>query len=184
MRKNIKSILSRNITNARGWTTNRKIVVIESDDWGSIRMRDPESFDALLQAGIRVDRSKYDSLDSLEKKEDLELLFDVFGKHKDKHGNPAKFTANMVMNNPDFEKIKTHNFQQYHSHSFLDSYEYYYQEDLKPVWFDGINEQLIQPQFHAREHLNVNLWMKDLQSKHTDTQLAFKHHFFGVTTKT
>lgn len=184
MKKNIKSILSRNITNARGWCTNRKIVVIESDDWGSIRMRDQASFDKLLQSGIRVDRSKYNCLDSLEKKEDLELLFDVLGNHKDQHGNTAKFTTNMVMNNPDFEKIKADDYQQYHSRTFLDSYKYYYQEDLKSFWFEGIDQQLVQPQFHAREHLNVNLWMRDLQYKQSDTQLAFKHHFFGLTTKT
>jgi hypothetical protein len=38
MINSLKSTLSRNLTNARGWRTNRKIVVIESDDWGSIRM--------------------------------------------------------------------------------------------------------------------------------------------------
>jgi hypothetical protein len=38
MINSLKTTLSRNITNARGWKTNRKIVVIESDDWGSIRM--------------------------------------------------------------------------------------------------------------------------------------------------
>lgn len=184
MRKNIKSTLIRNITNARGWRTNRKIVVIESDDWGSIRMRDHKSFDNLLKGGIRVDHSKYDSLDSLEKKEDLELLFDVLGKHKDQYGNAPKFTTNMVMNNPDFEKIKADGFQQYHSRTFLDSYKYYYQEDLKSFWFEGIDQKIIQPQFHAREHLNVGLWMRDLQNKQPDTQLAFKHHFFGLTTKT
>src|SRR5690554_5731240 len=138
MRKNIKSILSRNITNARGWRTNRKIVVIESDDWGSIRMRNKKSFDALSQAGIQLDHSKYDSLDSLENKEDLELLFEVLEKHKDSHGNTAKFTTNMVMNNPDFEKIEANDFQQYYSRTFLDSYKYYYQEDLKSLWFEGI----------------------------------------------
>src|SRR5690625_1436662 len=147
-------------------------------------MRDQKSFDALLQAGIRVDRSKYDSLDSLEKKEDLELLFEILRKHKDQHGNRAKFTTNMVMNNPDFEKIQAEDFQQYHSRSFLNSYEYYYQEDLKYLWFDGINEKLIKLQFHAREHLNVNLWMKDLRNKRLETKLAFNHHFFGLTTKT
>src|SRR5690554_6145795 len=184
MIQNIKSTLSRNFTNARGWRTNRKIVAIESDDWGSIRMRNQESFDAILKAGIPVDRSKYDSLDSLEKKEDLESLFEDLEKHKDSHGNPAKFTTNMVMNNPDFEKIKADDLQQYHRRSFLDSYEYYYQENLKSLWFEGMDNKLVQPQFHAREHLNVNLWMRDLQNNHQHTKLAFKHHFFGLTTKT
>jgi hypothetical protein len=30
----------------------------------------------------------------------------------------------MVMGNPNFEKIETNNFQQYHKQSFLDSYQY------------------------------------------------------------
>ena len=63
MIQKIKSTLSRNYTNSKGWRTNRKIVVIESDDWGSIRMRDQASFDKLLQSGIRVDRSKYNCLE-------------------------------------------------------------------------------------------------------------------------
>lgn len=173
-----------NLLNIPGWRTDRKIVVIESDDWGSIRMRNQKIFDELLKAGIRVDQSKYECLDSLEKKEDLELLFDVLGSHKDQHGNTAKFTTNMVMNNPDFEKIESDDFQHYHNRSFLDSYIYYNQENLKSLWREGIKQQLVQPQFHAREHLNVNLWMRDLQNKQYDTQLAFKFHFFGLTTKT
>ena len=38
MLSKIKSAIATNITNARGWKTDRKIVVIESDDWGMIRM--------------------------------------------------------------------------------------------------------------------------------------------------
>ena len=34
----LKRRLAKNYVNALGWNSNRKIVVIESDDWGSIRM--------------------------------------------------------------------------------------------------------------------------------------------------
>jgi hypothetical protein len=34
----LKSTLSINITNARGWRTNREIIVLESDDWCAIRI--------------------------------------------------------------------------------------------------------------------------------------------------
>jgi hypothetical protein len=44
MFKELKTSMTRNLTNAIGWRTNRKIVVIESDDWGSIRMRDKKTF--------------------------------------------------------------------------------------------------------------------------------------------
>ncbi len=35
--KEIKSKISRHYTNLSGWRTKRKIVVFESDDWGSIK---------------------------------------------------------------------------------------------------------------------------------------------------
>jgi hypothetical protein len=176
--------LKKNIINIPGWKTNRKIIVFESDDWGSIRMRNQKTFENLLNAGISVDKSRYDSLDSLETRQDLEFLLETLDKHQNKNGDTPKFTTNMVMGNPNFEKIKTDNFQHYHKRSFLDSYQYYNQEDLKPLWFQGIDQKLIQVQFHAREHFNVQLWMGDLRKGNHDTQLAFEHHFFGLKTKT
>ena len=56
--------------------------------------------------------------------------------------------------------------------------------NLKPLFFQGIDHKLIQAQFHAREHFNVQLWMGDLRNGNHDTQLAFKNHFFGLKTKT
>jgi hypothetical protein len=38
MIKNIAKSIKQNIINLPGWRTNRKIIVFESDDWGSIRM--------------------------------------------------------------------------------------------------------------------------------------------------
>ena len=40
--------LAKNYINAVGWRTNRKMVLIESDDWGTIRMASRHSFEALL----------------------------------------------------------------------------------------------------------------------------------------
>ena len=49
-----KSLLSVHASNIPGWCTNRKIVVIESDDWGSIRMSSLEAFKKLLKAGTAI----------------------------------------------------------------------------------------------------------------------------------
>ena len=38
MLNNIKSAIASYIANVRGWKTSRKIIVIESDDWGMLRM--------------------------------------------------------------------------------------------------------------------------------------------------
>ena len=55
----IKQNVSRNLSNLPGWRTKRHIVVIESDDWGSIRMSSKESFHKLKQARIDVDKNYY-----------------------------------------------------------------------------------------------------------------------------
>ena len=102
----------RNIIKTFGYKTNRKIVVFESDDWGSIRMPSKLAYSNLLKKGIGVDKSLYDTLDSLEKKEDLEALFTVLQDNKSDHSLPI-FTFNTVIQNPDFYKIKENNILSY-----------------------------------------------------------------------
>lgn len=180
----IKSSISRNLTNARGWRTDRKIVVFESDDWGSIRMPNKQNFDLLIKNNIRVDSSKYNSLDSLEKKDDLELLFELISKYTDINRCHPKFTFNTVMGNPDFEAIRKLNFSDFIHEHFFNSYEKYYGQDLRMHWFKAIKEGLIFPQFHAREHLNSSLWIKDLANGNKSTLTAFDLHFFGLKNNT
>lgn len=179
-----KQTIAKYLFNLPGWHTTRKIVVIESDDWGSIRMASKHSFNSLLSSGIRVDSSKYNTFDSLEKKEDLSALFEILKKHKNHNRVNPKFTFNTVMGNPDFELIKKNNFEKFYHEHFNVSYESYYGENLKELWNEGIENQLIVPQFHAREHLNSELWMNDLRAKKKETIIAFNHNFFGLKTKT
>ena len=176
--------LKKHLTNIPGWRTNRKIVVFESDDWGSIRMPSKACYEGLLKSGIRVDLSKYDSLDCLEKRTDLENLLEVLTGIQTQSGSHPVFTLNTVMGNPDFEKIKQTNFQQFFFEHFFNSYKKYYGEYLEKLWKNGLENQLILPQFHAREHLNSRLWLKDLQLNHKETRLAFDHGFFGLKTRT
>ena len=93
-------------TDIPGWRTKRHIVVIESDDWGSIRMPSIESYNRLLAAGIRVDKCHYCTNDTVASTDDLELLFEVLTSVKDKNGKAAVITANSLVANPDFDRIK------------------------------------------------------------------------------
>jgi hypothetical protein len=43
---------------------------------------------------------------------------------------------------------------------------------------------LIRPQFHGREHLNVDDWMNDLRNDCTETRLAFDQDYYGHTRAT
>ena len=58
LRQGITNRTMKFINERRGWKTDRKIVVIESDDWGSIRMPRREVYEMSLKKGYRVDRMK------------------------------------------------------------------------------------------------------------------------------
>ena len=120
-----KAIL-RNLLNIPGFRTNRNIVVIESDDWGSIRMHSKKVFNQLLKLGIRVDSCHYNMYDSLESEDDLSLLFEVLSSVKDKNYKPAVLTANAIVTNPDFEKIRKNNFEKYYYKKIKESYKDFY----------------------------------------------------------
>ena len=78
-----------------GWRTNRKIVVIESDDWGSIRMPSKDVYNKCLKAGYPVNLNPYEKYDSLASKDDLEILFDLLSEFKDSNGRNPVITAKL-----------------------------------------------------------------------------------------
>jgi hypothetical protein len=179
----LKQSVINNIQNVLGWKTKRKIVVIESDDWGSIRMPSKEVYELLRKARIRVDEDPYNKYDSFADEEDLTRLFEVLSVIKDINGNNPVITANCIMANPDFDKIKASNFQEYHFELFTETLKRYpHHSNSFELWKDGIAKKLIFPQSHGREHLNVKHWMKALNENSTETRLAFDHKFFGIST--
>lgn len=183
MLNNIKSTLSHTLLNLPGWHTRRKIVVIESDDWGSIRMPSREVYEKLLKKGIRVDKCHYCSNDSLERGDDLNALFEVLNGVKDINGNPAIITANTVVANPDFDKIKTRNFQEYHYKMISESYKDIVGcENSFELLKEGNKKGLLSIQSHGREHLNINRWMHYLQNDFPETKFAFEHGVYGLST--
>lgn len=168
--------LKSNYVNFRGWSTRRKIIVIESDDWGAIRMPSREVYDKFLNEGYPVNKHYFAKNDCLESNEDLELLFEVLSKHKDKNGQPAVITANAVVANPDFKKIAENNKQSYEYELITETYKSYPNHDrVMRMWIDeGIGNKLLWPQYHGREHLNVEKWMKVINSDSKAEQLAFE----------
>jgi hypothetical protein len=182
--KNIKHKLAHHLTNIPGWRTKRKIVVIESDDWGSIRMPSAEVYQKCLSAGYPVDLNPYERYDSLASKEDIELLFELLTSFKDKNGNHPVITANCVVANPDFNRIKEDNYQQYHYELISETFKRYPEHSQNlALWKEGNEKKVFHPQFHAREHLNVSKFMKALQENDPDVHFGFSHQMPGSIRK-
>ena len=181
---NFKQTITHNLLNIPGWRTKRHIVVIESDDWGAIRMPSKEVYDKLLSEGYRVDLNKYEKNDSLATEKDLTELFNVLSKYTDINGNHPVITANCAVANPDFEKIKESDFQNYYYEPFTETLKRYPAcENSFELWQQGMKEGLFKPQFHAREHLNVARWMHSLQNNDADTRHVFDYGIMGLFPK-
>lgn len=171
------------LLNLPGWHTRCKIVVIESDDWGSIRMPSKDAYNALLAKGIRVDNCHYCSNDALESGDDLTALFEVLNGVKDINENPAIITANTVVTNPDFDKIKSDNYKEYYYKLISESYKDIQGcENSFELLKEGNETGLLSIQSHGREHLNINRWMHYLQNDYPETKYAFEHGVYGLST--
>lgn len=178
----IKKKIHNHKNNILSWKTVRKIVVIESDDWGSIRMSGKTAFDNLLKAGIAVDKSHYNLYDGLESNADLEGLFEVLSKHRDKNGRHPVFTGANIVGNPDFGKIKANNFSEYVFEPVTETYKNYGVRHNRVIelYREGISKRLFIPAYHGREHLNVKRWMKALRENNPVVQLGFENGVTGM----
>lgn len=180
---NLKHILRQHLKNSIGHSVNKKYLVIESDDWGSIRMPSLEAYERLKSKNLNLgtgEGARYNLTDTLASSEDLELLFNILSKHKDHLGNPVVFTAVSVVANPDFEKIRDSKFMEYHYEPFIETLKRYHRESAIDLWKHGIKEKLFHPEFHGREHLNTQVWLRMLQKKDEHTMAAFNERCWGV----
>ena len=172
----------KNLLKKLGPSLNSKCVVIESDDWGSLRMPSNEVYSKLEKSGVQLKflgSDQYNLFDTLENTKDLELLFETLNSVKDGAGSSACFTVLALSANPDFEQIKNSNFSEYAYLDLNQSYEKYDKGDVLALYHQGIKEGNFIPQFHGREHLNVPLWMRALKEDIGDARLAFEYGVWG-----
>ncbi|GAB1405517.1 hypothetical protein MASR1M74_26980 [Lentimicrobium sp.] len=137
----------------------------------------------MLKAGIRVDNCHYCKNDALETEEDLMLLFEVLTSVKDKFNKPAVITANTLVANPDFKKIKEGNFNKYYFKKISEGFEDFKgSENVLTLYHQGLKADCFKMQSHGREHLNVSRWMKYLNEDFKETRLAFDLGVYGIST--
>lgn len=175
----VKQRIQRNLVNSLSLRTKRKLIVIESDDWGSIRMPSKSSYDDLLRQGAISEKDPFAKFDSLASNEDLEKLFETLISFKDFKGNPPVITANTIVANPNFSKIKETEFKNYYFEKFTETLKRYpCHNNSFNLWNEGINNKCFKPQLHGREHLNIFLWLDKLREKEESLVKAFEHSTF------
>jgi len=140
----------------------------------------------LIDAGLDLS-AQMDRYDTLETREDLEVLFEVLDSVRDSRDRPAKFTAYALSANPDFARIRADG-AHYHGEAVpitfarLESWQPTAYRGAWEMWQEGMQRRLLQPQFHGREHLNVALFERKLRSGAADLRANIEQESLaGIT---
>lgn len=175
----ISQFLKNNLNDALGIKSRRKIIVIESDDWGTIRMPSCQVYKWLEKKGLTIN-DHYNQHDSLATESDIANLLEVLYHFCDSNGTRAILTVNCLLANPDFKKIRESGFQNYFYEPFTETLKRYPGcSGSFSLWQEGIAKGLFRPQFHGREHLNVSSWLRALRDGDVDATFGFECGFWG-----
>lgn len=170
---NIKQTAALLDLNLRGRCFNEQWVIIQSDDWGSIRV--PQNSEALEKLHRSTNKlSIFQKFDTLDSHKDWTELITVLDSIQDRMGKKPVFTSNFVTGNPNFEQIENHQFTQFFWDPFYLTYEQLnqnYFNTLETIKY-GISKGVIEPQYHGRQHVNHKKWLKSL-SAGDETALDF-----------
>jgi hypothetical protein len=167
--------------NIPGPSIGKKIVVIEADDYGGIRMPSNMAYKQMQALGVTIYPSRYNLLDTLEDKDDLTALFETLSTVRDKNGHNAVLSPFVNVANPDFEKIKATDYREYFYEPFTTTLQKYGRDsDTMKVWGQGMSEGIFTPEFHGREHLCVQAWLQKLQEGNQQLKTAFEYGFVAV----
>ena len=179
MRELIKHFINRN-----SWKSGEKLIVFCSDDWGSVRNRSIQTREKLSNLGLNMKNNRFDRYDTLESNHDLEALFEVLLSYKDSRGNHPVITAITNVGNPDFDRIKGCNFEEYFWEPFSETLKRYPNHDkVLDYYHQGIDYNIFVPESHGREHLQFLWWMEELQHSNSWSKKAFPYEYFFLGSK-
>ena len=160
---NLRKKLALADVNRKGKRLRKKYLIIESDDWGSIRIPSKQAQKVLENEGIDLFANPYLKYDGLESTQDVMALFEVLSSVKNQFNQNPKITLNTVTHNPDIQKIRESGFKEYSREPIQKTYHSFDDSDIFKIISEGIENNLCLPQFHGTEHVNVPLWLSMLQ---------------------
>ncbi len=177
---NLKKVINQDVKNLFNWPTKRKIVIFSVDDYGNVRVDSKLARERMDKAGLKV-RSRFDAFDSLENREDLEILFDTLTSVKDSQGRHAVFTAFALPCNLNFEGMAENKYAKYCYESLPETYRKLESRDPRayegtwPLWQQGITSGIMIPQFHGREHFNLKFFKRFLAERNRELMVSVEN---------
>jgi hypothetical protein len=142
----------RNLLPVQGYFFDRPLVLLQSDDWGRVGLRDRDGLDRLRSAGLILGESPYDFY-TLETAEDLAALSQFLKRHRDATGRSACLGMNFVTANLDFARMADEDFRQIYLRPITEGLPDQWQRPgLFEAYRDGIDAGVFYPALHGSTH--------------------------------
>jgi hypothetical protein len=135
-----------------GFTFGRPLVVLQSDDWGRVGVRDREGWEELRELGVNLGERSYDFY-SLETAEDVAAVVKLLQGHRDSTGRPACLEMNFIVANVDFAKVAVNSFRQIYLRTLTEGLPAGWKRPgLFEVYREGISAGVFSPALHGTTH--------------------------------
>jgi hypothetical protein len=142
----------RNLLPVQGYFFDRPLVLLQSDDWGRVGLRDRDGLDRLRSAGLTLGERPYDFY-TLETAEDLAALSQFLKRHRDATGRSACLGMNFVTANLDFTRMADEDFRQIHLRPITEGLPDQWQRPgLSEAYREGIDAGVFYPALHGSTH--------------------------------
>jgi hypothetical protein len=130
----------------------RPLVLLQSDDWGRVGVRDREGYEQLRASGVHLGENPYDYY-SLETAEDVMALRDLLKRHRDSTGRPACLVMNFLLANLDFQRIAGAGFKDIHLKPLSCGLPGAWKRPgLFEAYRQGISDDVFYPALHGLTH--------------------------------
>ena len=135
-----------------GFTFSQPLVVIQSDDWGRIGIRDHEGYEQLRAKGVSLGEHPYDFY-TFETANDVNALTALLMRHKDSTGRAPCLIMNFCTANLDFSSMRTGGYREVKLLPLAQGLPgKWSRPGLFEAYRTGINEGVLYPALHGTTH--------------------------------
>jgi hypothetical protein len=151
----LRRVWRRGTPPVEGFVFGRPLVVLQSDDWGRVGVRDREGWEQLRNSGMNLGERNYDFY-SLETAQDVEAIASLLSRHRDSTGRRACLGMNFMTANVDFEKVNADHSRQIHLRPLTDGLPNgWNRPGLFEAYQQGISAGVLSPALHGTTHFCV-----------------------------
>ena len=135
-----------------GFHFDRPLVLLQSDDWGRIGLRDRSGLEQLRSAGLALGERPYDFY-TLETAEDVRKLSATLKGHRDSCGRSPCLEMNFIVANLDFARMSADGFRKIHLLPVAEGFPMgWARPGLVEAYREGIEDGIFQPALHGTTH--------------------------------